>query len=394
MPAPNLAAAAPAREVRVARQPVLDANLNLLGFELLIDSVAVLVEALSEIGLETLTGGHPAWLPPDRGMLLQAGPLPVESDRVVLQASVGDCTDADLIRGLRQLGGRGARIMIDGVHPGADLAPLLDVAWGVKLDLATHDADGVRAQLRALAGRDLLRVATSVHTQADFEMCRELGFTGFQGGFLAEPDVVPGRATPSHRLATLGSVAEIVESVEFEELEAAIARDVGMSHKLLRYANSALFMPSQRVDSVHQAMTILGARAVRRWATVLVMSGVRDAPHVLLVTGLVRARMCELLADDPRRRDRAFTVGLFSVINRLLGMPMREALDALPLSDDVMAALLRGEGPEGRSLRVALAWELGAFAVADQVPGGADRVARAYREALASADEVASTIAG
>jgi c-di-GMP phosphodiesterase len=394
MPAPNLAAAAPAREVRVARQPVLDANLNLLGFELLIDGVAVLVDALSEIGLETITGGHPAWLPLDRGLLLEVGPLPVRSDRVVLQVSVGDCTDPDLIRELRQLGGRGARIMLDGVSPGADLSPLLDVALGVKLDLAAHDPDGMRAQLSALAGRDLLRVATSVDTQADLEMCRELGFTGFQGRFLAEPDVVPGLAMPTHRLATLGSVAELVGSVEFEDLEAAIARDVGMSHKLLRYANSALFMPSQRVDSVHQAMTILGARAVRRWATVLVMSGVRDQPHVLLVTGLVRARMCELLADDPARRERAFTVGLFSVINRLLGMPMREALEALPLSDDVVGALLRGEGPEGRSLRVALAWELGAFTVADQVPGGADRVARAYREALASADEVASTILG
>ena len=96
--------------------------------------------------------------------------------------------------------------------------------------------------------------------------------------------------------------------------------------------------------------------------------------------------MCELLADDPARRDQAFTVGMFSVINRLLGLPMREALEALPLSEDVVAALLRGEGPEGRNLRLVLAWEMGDFAAADGVPGGTARVARAYRNAVAWAD--------
>ena len=114
---------------------------------------------------------------------------------------------------------------------------------------------------------------------------------------------------------------------------------------------------------------LLGARGVQRWATVLVLAGMPDQPHVLLVTALVRARMCELLSDDPARTDRAFTVGMFSVINRLLGLPMREALEALPLSDDVVGALLRGEGGEGRSLRTVLAWELGDFSAARRGAG-------------------------
>jgi c-di-GMP phosphodiesterase len=123
-----------------------------------------------------------------------------------------------------------------------------------------------------------------------------------------------------------------------------------------------------------------------------VLSGVRDQPHVLLVSALVRARMCELLSDEAGRRERAFTVGLFSVINRLIGMPMREALEALPLADEVVDALLRGEGPEGRALRVVLAWELGDFGAGEGVPGGPERVARAYREAVAWADEAATAI--
>jgi c-di-GMP phosphodiesterase len=393
MPSPSAAVRdAPAREVLVARQPVLDAEMNLLGYELLVDGAAVVVDALSEIGLETLTGGHAAWLPVGGDLLLEVGPVPVRSDRVVLQVPAGEGGDEALHEAVRQLADRGACVALDAVTYRPELEPMLDLAWGVKLDLAAHGAEGLRAQVAALVGRDLVLIATSVDTHADLALCRELGFAAFQGAFLAEPEIVPGRAVPTQGLGALGSLADLQSSVEFEDVERAIVRDVGLSHKLLRYANSALFARSQRVGSVREAMMLLGARPVRRWATVLVMGGMPDQPHVLLVTALVRARMCELLCDEPARRDRAFTVGMFSVINRLLGLPMREALETLPLADDVVAALLRGEGPEGRGLRTVLAWELGDFSAAEGVPGGSDRVARVYRDAVAWADETATTL--
>jgi len=385
---------APAREVLVARQPVLDAEMNLLGFELLVDGAAVVIDALSEIGLEALTGGHAAWLPVGRDLLLEVGPVPVRSDRVVLQVPAGDGEDPALFDTVEQLVGRGACIALDALTVRPGIEPLLDVAWGAKLDLGVHGPDGLRAQVAALAGRDLVLIATSVDTQADLALCRELGFAAFQGAFLAEPEIVPGRAVPTQSLDALGSLADLHSSIEFEDLEQAIVRDVGLSHKLLRYANSAVFVRSQTVDSVREAMTMLGANNVRRWATVLVMGGIPDQPHVLLVTGLVRARTCELLSDDPARRDRAFTVGMFSVINRLLGLPMREALETLPLSEDVTSALLRGEGPEGRSLRTVLAWELGDFTAAEAIQGGPERVGLAYRDAVAWADGTAASLQG
>ena len=393
MPAHAISPApAPAREVLVARQPVLDAGLGLLGFELLLDGAAAVVDALSEVGLDTLTGGYAAWLPLDRELLLEVGPPPVRSDRVVLQVNAGDRPDLELEAAVLQLAGRGVCIALDRVTHRRGLEPLLDAVWGAKLDLAEHGPDGIRAQVQALAGHDLVLIATSVTTPAELALCRELGFTAFQGPVLAGPEIVPGRAVPTAQLEALGSLVGVAATSDFDELERMIVRDVGMSHKLLRYANSALFFPSQRVSSVHEAMVILGARAVQRFATVLVLSGVRDQPHALLVTALVRGLMCELLCDEPARRDRAFTVGMFSVINRLLGMPMREALEALPLADDVVAALLRGEGPEGRNLRLVLAWEMGDFSAAEGVPGGTTRVARAYRKAVEWADGTAGAL--
>src|SRR4051812_33105963 len=336
--ASHAAPAAPAREVLVARQPVLNAEMNLLGFELLDDGAAVVADALSEVGLEKLTGGHAAWLPLGRELLLDVGPVPVRSDRVVLEVHAGDGEEEALVEAVRQLADRGACVALDRVTYRPALGPLLDLAWGVKIDLGAHGADGVRAQVAALAGRDLVLIATSVDTNEDLALCRALGFHAFQGAFLAEPEIVPGRAVPTQSLDSLGSLADLQSSIEFEDLEQAIVRDVGLSHKLLRYANSALFARSQKVGSVREAMMLLGANNVRRWATVLVMGGMPAQRHVLLVPALVRARTCELLSDGPARRDRAFTVGMFSVINRLLGLPMREALETLPLSEDVTSA--------------------------------------------------------
>jgi c-di-GMP phosphodiesterase len=383
---------APAREVLVARQPVLDRDLNLLGYELLVDGTKVIVEALSEVGLQALTGGHAAWLTVGRDLLLRVGPVPVRSDRVVLQVPAAEGADEELVAAVRQLVERGACVVLDGVTDPAAVEQLLELSWGVKLDLATNGADGLRARVAELAGRDLVLIATSVDTPADLALCRELGLTAFQGRFLAEPEIVPGRAIPTRGLEGLSQLADLQASVQFEEVESAIVRDLGLSHKLLRFANSALFARTQRVGSVREAMMLFGQRGVRRWATALALAGMSDQPHALLVNALVRARMCELLSDDRARADRAFTVGMFSVINRLLGLPMREALEALPLSDDVVGALLRGEGAEGRSLRTVLAWELGDFDAAQSVPGGPERVGRAYRDAVAWADDAAAAI--
>ena len=348
MPSPLPAVTqSPAREVAVARQPVLDGDANLLGYELLVDGAAVVVDALSEVGLDALTGGHVAWLPLGRELLLRVGPVPVRSDRVVLQVPAVEGHDEALFEAVHQLAERGACIVLDDVTFGPAIEPLLDVAWGVKLDLAVHGPEGLREQVAALRDRDLVLIATSVATPDDLALCRRLGFAAFQGAFVAEPEIVPGRAVPTRRLDELSALADLQASVTFEDVERTIVRDVGLSHKLLRFANSALFARSQRVGSVREAMMLLGARGVQRWATVLVLAGMPDQPHVLLVTSLVRARMCELLSDDPARIDRAFTVGMFSVINRLLGLPMREALDALPLSDDVVGGPAARRGRRG-----------------------------------------------
>ena len=149
----------------------------------------------------------------------------------------------------------------------------------------------------------------------------------------------------------------------FEQLERVIAEDPGLSLKLVKLANSAFFGGREPVGSIRQALMALGSVAVRRWATLFMLAGISDSPSDLLEVGLLRARLCELVAsrNPDAEADRAFTVGLFSVVDALLGMRMPALLEDLPFDDRTTRALGAHEGPEGRILGGVLAYERGDF---------------------------------
>ena len=219
-----------------------------------------------------------------------------------------------------------------------------------------------------------------------------LGFSHFQGDFFARPRGEGG--TPQGALASLAALGELTSAgASFEDIERIIGADVGLSIGLLRYVNSAYFSLPRRIDTVREALTLLGTRAVRRWATVMALSSVPDAPDQLVALALLRGRMCELLgrASSDEERDRLFTVGLLSVAEALLDAPMETVLESLPLSDEIKGALLRYEGKRGRVLATVMRYEQGHF------PEGGDadpvELAEAYLTALKWADEAGRWIA-
>ena len=198
--------------------------------------------------------------------------------------------------------------------------------------------------------------------------------------------------------ASLRALGELsAADASFEDLERIISSDVGLSLKLLRYVNSAFFALPRNIGSVREALTLLGTRTVRRWATVMAMSAIPDAPHELVAIALHRARMCEMLAGSalPEERETLFTIGLFSVSDGLMGAPMQEVLESLPFSDEIRAALLHQEGPKGDLLSAVMAYERGEFPSAPPVaatPGVS--LAGAYRSALEWADEAQRAVVG
>jgi len=393
--------------VAVARQPIFNRAEAITGFEILYRSLTgpftdaegatstVIVQSLADIGLERLVGDSRAFINVTADFLLKVRPLPMPPERVVLELVGTHTADPALLGALRDARDAGFKIALDGFRLTPGLEPLLALANVVKLDIRALSGATLVKQVNELRGRGLTLIALKVESREEYEACRAMGFDGFQGYFFAEPAVVSGPTAPTHRLGALTQLIAPDRQASFEEIERVISQDAGLAHKLVRLASSAFVGTRTQVASVRQALILLGTVAVRRWAMLLALSGLTDRPQHLLTVGLVRARLCELLADahPVAAPDRAFTVGLFSVVDALLGKPMQALLDELPFDSRITHALLDHDGPEGRLLAAVLAYERGDFNDVPRFGVGLPALAGAYREAIDWADGVAVQLA-
>jgi EAL and modified HD-GYP domain-containing signal transduction protein len=366
-------------EIAVVRLPLTDLQRHIVGYELAVDrgregakaTAALLLDAFGDIGLERLAGRHRAWVAMTSEFLLEVGTPPVRPDRVVLQLPAEPPTAA-IHDALQRLRFSGYTIALDGYHEG-----LAAVATYIRIPVAGRTDEELRAEVAAPLARGLELVATGVADHEELERCTALGFTVFQGEFFGRPDPLRQRRVGTGGIASIAALAAVARpDAGFEDLEQAIGNDVGLSLKLLRYVNSAFFALPRTVETVREALTLLGTATVRRWATVMALvAAADDAPEELVELALQRARMCEVLGGNRAvdASDGHFTVGLFSVADALLGASMEDVLETLPFSDEIRAALLRREGPKGELLTTVVAYEQGEFpsAVGPEVYGEA-----------------------
>jgi c-di-GMP phosphodiesterase len=405
---PSLPGEAP---VAIARQAIHDRSSRVVGYTLQLRSAAgedealvgedeeraatrVIVDTFTAIGVTSLTGEQPAHVRVPRRFLLELHALALPPERVVLEVADPGPGDEPLRAVLERLAAHGYHISLV-CDPRAPASPqLARLAASVRLDVSGLEASALDGCVERFSRVSGTLIAAGVDTPAMRELCGAAGFDRFQGFFLSTPDVVAGTAPPSGRLGELRALAGLYAQSTFEQLEETISRDVGLSFRLLTYLNSAYFNLPRRVASVREALALLGTQAVRRWATLIALSGTQDTPHELTVTGLVRARLCDLIARERGHHtdaDAWFTVGLFSIVDAIAQAPLAQAIETLPLTDAARDALLRREGPMGAALAATIAYERGQLReVARRLPGVA--VNDLYLSALGWADATAGVL--
>ena len=363
----------------VARQPIYDTGMAVVGYELLYRSSAqaqraeiadarqatlrVIANAL-EIGLDRLTAGMPIHLNFPRELLVNDSPIPLPPDRVVVEVLEDVPDDPEVIAGITALRKRGHRIALDDYSPTSTGPALLEVADIVKLVTRNRAREQLAPLVRSLKSRGLRLVAEEVETVEQFEQCCELGFDEFQGYFLQHPQTFRGQRVPASRLGMLRLVAALNGDVDsFEEIEKLISQDVSMPYRVLRCINSSYYNLPRRIDSIHQAIVILGLDNLRRLCTLVALQAFAERPPSLFVNALIRARMCEQVAKLAGIKDTGpyFITGLFSLLDVLTGMPLTELINELPLTAAVERALLAEEGQIGEALACARAYERGAW---------------------------------
>ena len=193
------------------------------------------------------------------------------------------------------------------------------------------------------------------------------------------PEVTSGRRLSTATASRIQLVAALRDpDVELTQLERLVLQDVTLSYRLLTFINSAHIALSRRVESMREAIVLIGLHNVRNWATLLLLTDLDRGRPDLVESSATRARMCETLSIEAGvRPDTAFTVGLLSRLDTLVGLSFEEILVDLPLGTEVIAGLL-GEGPYAALLDDVAAYERGDF---DAVSLPADLVADAYRDA-------------
>ena len=204
-------------------------------------------------------------------------------------------------------------------------------------------------------------LAEKVEDREQFERCHKLGFDLFQGFFFARPTVMTGRKMDPARAVVLRLIEQLSADADVTDLAETIKQNAELGVNLLRLVNSAAMGRSVSVASVTEAVAYLGRRQLRRWLMLLLFAGAdADATtSVLLQTAAVRGRLMErivgLARETPDRdaEDRAFLVGMLSLVDALLNVPRDELLDGMSLEDDIRDALLRGEGELGDYLAMA-----------------------------------------
>jgi c-di-GMP phosphodiesterase len=388
--------------VVVARQPIFDAGWDVIAYELLYRplregagpvgpeamTAGVLASAFSELGLDLLVGGKAAHINVTRDFLLDVRPLPLDPGRTVIELVEDQVVDAKLVDALKDAVDEGFVLALDDFKHSPKMDALLDLATIVKLDVRALTPKQLEAEVRKLSSRNLTLVAEKVESAEEYELCRELEFDAYQGYFFALPELSRTAGTPTKELGSLTALAMTDANTTLEELEEIVRRDAGLSHKLLRYANSAHVSPLRPITSLRHALTMIGANAIRRWALLLALSGLKDTPTHLLDAAMLRARMSELLAPQMQAApDRAFTAGLFSLLDAMTGREMGELVDELQFDDRLKNAMLRKEGPEGVVLQATLAYERGAFDAAAEF-ARPEVLAGAYTQALGWTTEV------
>jgi len=365
-------------DIYVGRQPIYNSNLGVHGYELLFRTgkqnaaafneltadgatSTTIINSFLEIGLEKLVGDRLAFINLTEQFLIEEDALPISPRQVVLEILEDIPISAKLIMAVERLKKQGFTVALDDYIYNPKHKPIVSLADVIKIDIMQLTEKELISHVKTLKKYKALLLAEKVETLDEFEFCRDLGFDYFQGYFLSRPRIIKSKSLPSNKLAVLNLLAVLNNPYsDVEELEEAISFDVSMSYKILKLINSAFFNFDNKVESIKHAIVILGRNQLRSWASMMAMAKLEDRPSEMIRIAMTRAKMCELLAEKANYPglEAYFTAGLFSALDILMEREISELIEPLPLSEEVVNALLKRQGPMGEAVNCSVAYEM------------------------------------
>ena len=376
-PDPRAAKAAPAPGLRfVARQPILTKDEKVFGYELLFrDGIedyfcATDAEAASKtmldssllMGLDVLCNGGRAFVNCTRDMLLKDYVTLLPSSVTVVEVLESVEADDLVMAACQRLKEAGYMIALDDFSVGDKREPLTQLADIIKVDVRTTTQEERVALVKRHGPVRCRMLAEKVETREEFLAAQKAGFVYFQGYFFRKPETIKTYAVQGNRLNYI-KMLQVVSKPELEprEIENAIKGEASLCYRLLRYMNSASFGFGHEVHSVRHALAILGEREVRRWVRMVVtLAAGQNKSSDLVISAMVRARFCELLSPKIKHGESdLFLLGLLSLMDAILDLPMSDVLEKVSLDQETKTVLKGGDSHLRPLYQLMLAQESG-----------------------------------
>ncbi|GAA4034730.1 EAL and HDOD domain-containing protein [Actimicrobium antarcticum] len=390
----------------ISREPLLDPSLRVLGYDLSWQGADGYLSQPSESDLQALAAFvgerfHHA----ERGYLMAgttiflsatpetmrsgalAGLSPKDTILMIDRVDLGEASARDDIKAARVAG---FGVMLRDVDLAGQDKAFLPLSTHIEIRFGGDDFPAQARLYAALKQSTMRMVGRGVHTWQEYQSCSTLGMDAFVGNLYLtpRPGAISKGLNPAQAMI-LQLMDMVRKNADVRQLEGVLKRDAALSYKLLRYINSAGFGLGTEIQSLRHAVTMLGYSPLYRWLSVLLASASTGSHSpVLMQTAIVRGRFAELLGQSflPRgEAENLFVAGMFSLLDRLLGIPMAEVLDSIQLSEAVSQALLTREGIFGPFLLLAEACEKGngaAGPLADALFISASQVNEAHLAAL------------
>ncbi len=398
--------------MHVGRQPLFDRARTAIGYELLFrahasattsgaeagvdpgdeGTTAVILATFTSFGLRDLVGDGLAFVNLTRPFFVDDAAIPFAPDRTVLELLETVPIDPQVTAGVRRLRAQGFSVALDDfLWNQEDRIPLLEEVTHVKVDISQVTQGELGSTASRLREHDVILVAERIETAEELRECTDLGFQLFQGYHLLRPETVTTSELEPNLVTCLSLMSRLLDpDLALRDLEAIVYRDAALTVRVLQAANAASSGANRRFRSVRDALVMLGTQRLTAWVMLLLAADAGTSSGARLSHAVVRARTCETLARTwGAAPEVAFTAGLVSRLDVVLGLPAEVVLERLALSAELRAAVVEHQGPTGSLLAAVEAYEDGVHGLDGHEDESCRRLAQAHLEAMAWANETA-----
>jgi c-di-GMP-related signal transduction protein len=402
------------KEVRplryVARQPILDREENVFGYELLFrdgventftgncdEASRATLDRSLVMGVDVLCDGRRAFINCTRDTLIKGLVTLLPSASTVVEVLENVPADPDVMAACQSLKQSGYLIALDDFVAEDRREALAEMADILKIDMKLTTQEQRVGIVKKYGPWRHRLLAEKIETRAEFVEARDQGFVYFQGFFFRRPEKLTTNELPGNRMNYVRMLQEVSRAdLDVPALERLIKSEASVCYRLLRYLNSAVFGLKNEIHSVRHALSMLGEREVRRWVRLVAAVGAgQEKTSDVLLSALVRGRFGELLQPVvPHGDSDLFLLGLMSLLDAMLEMPMSDMLERVPLDHETKAVLLGKPSGLRPIYQLMLAHESGEWEAAEQLSADlhldSEEVASYYWRAQQWAREVCS----